>query len=473
MGDDRERRIAELQAEVATLQEILDHAYECIVVVDRQGIITRMNRSYEEVLGIPSGSAVGKHVTDVIENTRMHIVASTGVPEVGWVQKIKGHDRIVQRLPFIRDGQVIGAVGKFMFKDIAELKELNQRIGHLEMKVELYEQELRSIRGSRYTFEQIVGQSVALAQAKQLARRAAQSGAAILLTGESGTGKELFAHAIHQSSSRAAAPFVRVNCAAIPPDLLEAELFGYAEGAFTGARKGGKPGKLELAHRGSILLDEIAEMPLAMQAKILRALQEKEVERVGGLHPIRVDVRVIAATNADLEQRVAEGRFREDLFYRLNVISIRLPPLREREGDILPLVQHSLARFAEEQGAPVRRISPGLIELLHQYAWPGNVRELVNLLERLVYTVDSPEIGVGDLPPLLARKLLGEAAPVRPGEEALPTPAPSLELSRSEAERMALVRALERARGRKTVAARLLGIHRTTLYDKLRKYSLG
>ncbi len=467
-------RIGALEAEVQTLTEILDHAYECIVVVDRQGYITRLNRSYEEVLGMAADAAIGKHVTEVIENTRMHIVAASGVPEVGWVQKINGHDRIVQRIPLFRDGQVVGAVGKFMFKDIAELKELTGRIGLLESKVELYEQELKSIRGSRYTFSQIVGRSSALAQAKQLAVRGAQSHAPILLLGESGTGKELFAHAIHQSSSRAAAPFVRVNCAAIPPDLLEAELFGYADGAFTGARKGGKPGKLELAHRGTIFLDEIGDMPLAMQAKILRAVQEKEVERVGGLHPIRVDLRIIAATNADLERRVAEGRFREDLFYRLNVIGIRLPPLRERHGDVPLLVEHALARLAEEQGAPPRRLSPGLMEILERYPWPGNVRELVNLLERLVYTVDSPEIGVGDLPPLLARRLLGEAGGgAQEGAASVPVAAaPSLDVSVAEAERAAVLRALERARGRKAEAARLLGIHRTTLYDKLRKYGL-
>lgn len=472
MGTEQER-IQKLTAEVETLREILDHAYECIVVVDRDGFITRMNRIYEEVLGIRPGSVIGKHVTEVIENTRMHIVARSGTPEIGWTQKVKGVERIVQRIPIMRDGQVVGAVGKFMFKDLAELRALTQRVGLLESKVELYEQELKKIRGARYTFEHIVGRSGALAEAKRLALRAAQSQASILLLGESGTGKELFAHAIHDSSSRASSPFVRVNCAAIPPDLLESELFGHEEGAFSGARRGGKPGKLELAHRGTILLDEVADMPLAMQAKILRAVQEKEIERVGGVHTLRVDVRIIAATNADLEQRVAEGRFREDLYYRLNVIGIRLPPLRERPEDLPLLIEHGLARLSEEQGLPLRRLSPEVVDLFARYGWPGNVRELLNLLERLVCTADGDEIGLGDLPPGMALRLQAQG---RPGGEVpaqRPATASGLEQSVAAAEAAALRQALARAGGNKQKAAKLLGVHRSTLYDKLAKYGIG
>jgi PAS domain S-box-containing protein len=468
---DEQQQLRALTEEVETLREILDHAYECIVVVDRDGQITRMNRTYEEVLGLVPGSAVGKHVTEVIENTRMHLVARTGVAEVGWTQKVKGIERIVQRIPFVRNGQVVGAVGKFMFKDMAELRALTQRVGLLESKVELYEQELKQIRGARFTFDNIIGRSEALAAVKQLAMRGAQSQASILLLGESGTGKELFAQAIHQCSGRAAGPFVRLNCAAIPADLLESELFGYESGAFTGARKGGKPGKLELANRGTILLDEIGDMPLAMQAKILRAVQEKEIERVGGVHTLRVDVRIIAATNADLEQRVAEGRFREDLYYRLNVIAIKLPPLRERPDDIPQLVEHGLAQLSEEQGLPLRHLTPALMERLIGYRWPGNVRELFNLLERLVSVSDGPEIGLTDLPPSLALRLTGDAGRTDPVSSA-GVGAP-LEQSVAQAERLALQQALTSARGSKAAAARLLGIHRSTLYEKLAKYGLA
>lgn len=471
---DTKEQVQELSEEVETLREILDHAYECIVVVDRDGFITRMNRPYEEFLGLASGAALGKHVTQVIENTRMHLVAESGVSEVGWPQRIKGLDRIVQRIPFIRGGQVVGAVGKFMFKDMEELRALSQRVGLLETKVELYEQELKEIRGARFTFDQIAGRSRILAEVKDLARRAARSHASILLQGESGTGKELFAHAIHQSSARAAGPFIKLNCAAIPPDLLEAELFGYEGGAFSGARKGGKPGKLELANRGTIFLDEIADMPLAMQAKILRAVQEKEVERVGGIQTLRVDVRIIAATNADLERRVAEGRFREDLFYRLNVIGIRLPSLRERREDIPLLVEYGLVRLAEEQGLPIRRVSPALLEALKAHDWPGNVRELLNLLERLLCTVDGPEIGMNDLPPAMVHRLrmvMEESGVVRPTQTG-PMGATELQSSVAGAERATIVEAMARAKGSKVVAAKILGIHRSTLYDKIRKYNL-
>ena len=474
MGSEQER-LWELTAEVETLREILDHAYECIVVVDRDGFITRMNRTYEEVLGIQPGSVIGKHVTEVIENTRMHLVARSGTPEIGWTQKVKGVERIVQRIPILREGQVVGAVGKFMFKDLAELRALTQRVGLLESKVELYEQELKKIRGARYTFEHIVGRSEALAAAKRLALRAGQSQASILLLGESGTGKELFAHAIHGSSSRASFPFVRVNCAAIPADLLESELFGHEEGAFSGARRGGKPGKLELAHRGTLFLDEVGDMPLAMQAKILRAVQEKEIERVGGVHTLRVDVRIIAATNADLEQRVAEGLFREDLYYRLNVISVRLPPLRERPEDLPMLIDHGLARLAEEQGFPVRQLSPEVVELFHRHAWPGNVRELLNLLERLVCTADGAEIGLTDLPPGMALRL--QAYGPLAGEAVRATGRAArgagLEQSVAAAEEAALRQALVHAGGSKKEAARLLGVHRSTLYEKLAKYGIS
>ncbi|HEY3365120.1 MAG TPA: sigma 54-interacting transcriptional regulator [Symbiobacteriaceae bacterium] len=470
---DAEAQIRALEAEVATLQEIIDNAYECVVVVDRDGYITRLNRPYEELLQIPSGSALGRHVTEVIENTRMHIVVKTGVPEIGWAQRINGQDRIVQRTPIVRNGSVVGAVGKFMFKDVEELRALSQRIGLLESKVKFYEQELKQIRGAKFTFDQIVGRSQPLTQAKQLALKAAQNQASILLLGESGTGKELFAHAIHQSSGRAAGPFVKINCAAIPGDLLESELFGYEEGAFTGARKGGKPGKLELAHRGTIFLDEIGDMPMAMQAKILRAVQEREIERVGGVLTLQVDVRIIAATNADLEQRVAEGRFREDLYYRLNVIAVRLPPLRERSEDIPLLVEHGLARLAEEQGMPLRHLSPVLLEEFRRYAWPGNVRELLNLLERLVYIADGPEILPSDLPPAMAHRLQGAPREER-AAGTLPNPAATdLDISIARAERAALQQALTAARGGKAEAARILGIHRSTLYDKLHKYGFS
>lgn len=469
--------LAALRRRVADLHAIVENVEDGLVLVDQDGVIQYINQAYLQFLGITAEQAVGRPVQAVIENTRMHVVVRTGVPEVGWTQKIKGHEMVVKRLPIFQDGKLVGAVGSVMFKDISELKALAARVGLLQAKVEYYERELKDLRGARYTFDHIISISPSMARAKDLARRAAQSDASILLLGESGTGKELFAHAIHHASPRAAGPLVRINCAAIPAELLEAELFGYEAGAFTGARRGGKPGKFELASRGTLLLDEIGDMPLAMQAKILRVLQEREVERVGAVGPVPVDVRIIAATHQDLEALVAAGRFREDLYYRLNVISLRIPPLRERAEDVPALAEYTLSRLAEEQGALPKRLAPDVLSLLVRYPWPGNARELVNLMERLIHTAEGAVIQRSDLPPGFAARL---GLPVPPGGP-VPAPAspggarsgrPPLGAALAEAERQEIRRALELAGGNRSQAARLLGIHRATLYEKLRRHRL-
>jgi len=265
------------------LEKALDNIQFGTLVVDAEGIVTFYSKSYEDFLGIPREKVLGQHVTEVIENTRMHVVLQTGEPEIGWKQKIKGQNMVVQRVP-IRDkaGKIIGAVGQVMFRDVAEITELAQKLNLLESKLEHYERELEHLRSSRYTFDHIIGTSPAIEKAKRLALKAADGNSTVLLLGESGVGKELFAHAIHHASPRRSKAFVRVNCSSIPRELMESELFGYEAGAFTGAGRRGKPGKFELANQGSIFFDEIGDMPLEMQAKLLRVLQEKEVERVGG-----------------------------------------------------------------------------------------------------------------------------------------------------------------------------------------------
>src|SRR5436309_1977039 len=256
---------------------------------------------------------------------------------------------------------------------------------------------------ARYTFADICGQSPALVQARELAQRAAQAECAVLLLGESGTGKELFAQAIHRASPRQAGPFVPIDCAAIPRELLEAELFGYAAGAFSGATKEGKPGKFELAHGGTVFLDEIGDMPLEMQVKLLRVLQERQVVRIGGLAPVPVDFTVIAATNCALEAMASRGQFRRDLLYRLDVVRITIPPLRERREDIRPLVEDYWARKSRELGRAVR-LSEAALRVLEQYHWPGNVREVVNVVERLLVSATKFVIEPADLPLSLAQK---------------------------------------------------------------------
>ncbi len=443
---------------VPDFREVLDRVHFGSVMVDEQGIITFLSQPYAEFLGVKREEAVGRHVTEVIENTRMHIVVETGELEIG-KQRVRGQDLVVQRIP-IRDGsgRVVGAFGQVMF-EVQELRELVQRLKILESKVQYYEQELDCLRASRYTFDHIVGLSPTLAEAKGQALRAARSTSPVLLLGETGVGKELFAHAIHHASPRRHQPFIRVNCAALPRDLVESELFGYEAGAFSGASRRGKPGKFELAHGGSIFLDEIADMPLDVQAKVLRVLQEKEVERISGTRPIEVDFRLLAATHEDLEDLVRQGRFRMDLYYRLNVFPIRIPPLSERPDDIPALVDHVLRRLSEEMGRSHVTITPAAMAVLQHHRWPGNARELINVLERVLNALDGDVIDATHLP----------FAAGGPPDDAVGVG--QLRQLLREQEQLAVQEALKLAGGNKARAARLLGIHRTSLYKKLDRTS--
>lgn len=437
---------------------------ECTLVVDPEARILLINHAYEEILGIRAEDVLGVPVAEVIENTRLHVVAKTGVPEVGQIQRIRGKDAVVQRVPLVRDGKIIGVLGKVMFRDVSEVKQLHDRLQMLYAKVEYYESEIRQIRSLHASLGKVIGVSDKLKAVRELSDRAARTNADVLILGESGVGKELFAQAIHQTSERSAGPLIKVNCAALPSELLESELFGYDAGAFTGAKKGGKPGKFELADGGTIFLDEVGDMSLAMQAKVLRVLQEREFERVGGLNPVKVDVRVIAATNRDLEQMIKDGKFRLDLFYRLNVICLTIPPLRERPEDIPVLLEHYLDSFAVEHHQRRRTFSPAAMAVLVRYQWPGNVRELRNLVERLIHLVDGPEITPDDLPSHINRAMNRT--------HRLPTSGTLPEVL-AQTEKALIQEALERVKGNRLRAAELLGITRSTLYEKMAKHRLG
>jgi transcriptional regulator with PAS, ATPase and Fis domain len=310
------------------------------MITDPEGKIIFFSKTYGNFLGIDPKETIGKHCTEMIENTRMDIVAKTGIPEIDQPHRIMGQDMVVQRIPIKLDGKVIAVYGQVMFKDVRDVQALANKLNFLESKVEFYEKELESLRSSKYTINNIVGKTEGIVELKKLALKAAATNAPVLLIGESGTGKELFAHAIHHASERRRYPFIRLNCAAIPKDLLEAELFGYEPGAFTGAGSKGKPGKFELAHQGTIFLDEISDLPLEMQPKLLRVLEEKEMERLGGTRLTKCDFRLIAASHENLEKCVEEGKFRKDLYYRLNVIPIQILPLRERKEDIPTIAEH-------------------------------------------------------------------------------------------------------------------------------------
>ena len=311
-------------------------------------------------------------------------------------------------------------------------------------------------------YGEMVGSSEKMRKVFEKIEKVARTDSSVIIYGESGTGKELVARALHYRSPRREGPFVKVNCAALAEGVLESELFGHEKGAFTGAIRR-KKGKFELANTGTIFLDEVGDIPPAIQVKLLRVLQEKEIERVGGEGPIKVDVRIVAATNRDLPKMVEEGKFREDLFYRLHVIPIYLPPLRERKEDIPELVRHFLRKKCAQLGRKVPEVDPKALELLMEYDWPGNVRELENVLERAIVLCEGDRIGPSDLPLLVERE--GDVLRVPEGEVPLPEMLESLE-------RQLIERALEKARGVKAEAARILGIKTSTLYYKMEKYGM-
>ena len=324
----------------------------------------------------------------------------------------------------------------------------------------------------------LVGQSQSMRAVYDVIGRVADSPSTVLITGESGTGKELVAQALHRGSSRRTQPLIKVNCAAIPKDLVESELFGYERGAFTGA-VGSKPGRFELADGGTLFLDEIGEIPIEMQVKLLRALQESEFERVGGIKTLRVDVRLIAATNRNLEVLIADGRFREDLFYRLNVVPIALPALRDRREDIPLLIQHFIEKYNRRLGKRVERVDEGALEILAAYAWPGNIRELENVMERSVLFADGPLVTVAQLPETLRERTPGASVPVAAvgalGAMAAPSGASMKDIVRqaqSELEKTLISRALEETSGNVTRAAKKLQISRKSLQVKMKELGL-
>ncbi len=441
---------------------IFDHIENGALVTDADGRILYFNRPYARFLELESEQVIGRHVTEILEDSRMHIVAQTGKAEVNQIFTCRGRDMVVQRIPIFDAGKVVAVFGQIMFKQVSDVGRLANTLSLLESKLKLYEKELTSLRSTRYNFDSIFGASPPIVALKEEARKAAMTDLPILLSGESGTGKELFAQAIHQASSRHKHPSIHINCAAVPKDLFEAELFGYAEGAFTGAKSGGKPGKFELADGGTLFLDEIGEMPLELQPKLLRVLEDHLFERVGGNRMLKSDFRIIAATNRDLQALVKQKLFREDLYYRLNVVPLVIPPLRERRGDIVPLARHLLAKIAENHPGSRYELTAAAEKVLDAYHWPGNIRELLNVLERTAFTIEGSSLDACDLPFYLSRPV---AAANSKGQWDLAAVV-------AEAEREALRKALDLTENNKAQAAKLLGIHRTVLYKKMNKYQI-
>jgi transcriptional regulator with PAS, ATPase and Fis domain len=438
------------------LRSIIDNPFEGIMAIDATGVVFFANAFFLDILNCSQQNVIGKKIWDIIPNCRLFETIGQGYSIWGETLKINAKEFLVARFPLKVDGKTVGAMVKTVFPDQTIAKEIVHKLS-----------QPANVSGScmqlMCTCRDIIGETPPMLYVKKLARRASRTSSTLLITGESGTGKEIIAQAIHTRSVRREAPFISVNCGAIPENLLESELFGYVDGAFTGARKGGKPGKFELANGGTILLDEIGDMPLYMQVKILRVLQERAVWRIGATTPTILDVRVMASTNTDLKQLIKDKKFREDLYYRLNVLEINLPPLRERVEDLPLLAQALIQRINKKIGSDAQGITEESLDILKSYSWPGNVRELENLLEQAINWSDDPLIDIGKIP-------------VRPWES---NPRQSLVgLDRpfrnrvEETERELIINALERTNGNKARAARALNMQRSVLYKKLERMKL-
>ncbi|EHQ90791.1 sigma-54-dependent Fis family transcriptional regulator [Desulfosporosinus youngiae] len=446
-----------------TLLTVTNIAYEAIFVVDDQGKITLANEAACQFFGKRENELLQKPIDQVIENTRLLRTLKTGMAETNEIQVIYGRPYIVSRLPIVRQGKIIGAVGKITFQKLDEVKEVAQRLAQLDLELNYYKEQIGSARGP-VTFNQIITVNQDMRRLKQEAEIAARGNSTIMLTGESGTGKELFAEAIHRASPHRNGPYVKVNCAAVPENLLESEFFGYAGGAFTGAQKGGKAGKFAVADGGTLFLDEIGDMSLNLQSKLLRVLEDRSFEPIGSNESVKADVRIIAATNKDLTEKVARGEFRSDLYYRLNVISFRLIPIRNRSEDIIPLVHVFLERLNQDFGKRILGVSPEVEKILIAHRWPGNVRELKNVIERAVNFAAGELLERADLPFYLREE--------RQGPPLFLTKDWNLENAREHLDKETLEKALLEMNGNKSEVARLLGISRSWLYEKMRRYDI-
>lgn len=465
--EEKEKLIARLNSETYkhNLEAVIQSSEEAISVVDEHGRGVLINPAYTRLTGLTEEQVIGQPATiDISEGESMHMkVLKTGKPVRGVAMKVGPNKKevVVNVAPVIIDGKIKGSVG--VIHDVSEIKKLNRELTKAREIIRNLE--------AKYSFDDIIGKSEEMKMAVEQAKIGAKTPATILLRGESGTGKELFAHAIHNGSDRKLNRFIKVNCAALSENLLESELFGYEEGAFTGAKKGGKRGLFEEANNGSIFLDEIGELSLSTQAKLLRVLQENEITRVGGTKPISVNVRVIAATNVHLEKEIEKGNFREDLYYRLNRMPIHIPPLRKRKMDIPLLCERLIAKINQDYGRNVKGISKEALNLLMQYDWPGNVRELENILGRAIIFMNYHEfmIDIHHLP-LLNDVLANKTSQKEKLSETLNNK--PLNVILGELERKIIIETLQKTNGNKTEAARMLGLSVRTLYYKLEKHQI-
>lgn len=450
-------------------EEILTLTDDGFIVVDEQGVVTDINEKYSQYLETTREYAIGRPIVDIIPNSKMPDIVKNAYREEGAILRLQekrndSEDRIVlvnRSCVYDENKRVIAGVAqvKFRLQTLDSAKKLMKEYAELEFYKEEYQKKSRAA----CSFDKIIGENNQFIEIKKAGAKAARTSFPVLLTGETGTGKEVFARAIHNGSDRKEKPMISINCAAIPGELLESELFGYEEGAFTGAKKGGKKGKFQLADKGTLFLDEIGDMPLGMQAKLLRVLQEKEVETVGGSKPVPVDVRIVAATRRNLQEMIELGEFREDLFYRLNVINIEMIPLRRRHEDILILASFFLSKLNADYKTAIS-LSKEVRECFQSYQWPGNIRELDNVIKSAYAACEDFVIQLSDLPSKMVSRHQLETAGKHQGK--------MLTQMMESYEKEIITEAMKRNGWNAQLAAEEMGIHKSALYKKLSKYEI-
>ena len=447
------------------LKFILRNPYDNLVIVDSDARVQFMDRGSEKFFGLSQGEARGVDVREYVPDSGLPVALSTGSPMIGRIFRMKTIQTVGSVYPIIHEGRIVGALGRMIFRSVEEAQKVNDDIARLRQEIQYLRERQHNEQSSKYTFEDILGVSAPIREAIDFAKKIALIDTDVLIVGESGTGKELMAHSIH-SHAHKNRPFVRVNCPTIPFELAESELFGYEKGAFSGALSSGKAGKFEAANNGTIFLDEISALPLSIQAKLLRVLQEREIERLGSTRTERIRFKLVAATNVDLRGLVMVGKFREDLYYRISKAIVHIPPLRERQEDIPLLITHFLNRINQSFRTRVSTASGRVVDILTAHGWPGNVRELINILEQAVLMASNEGVMLEKhLPPELVSKV--QEPGVR--TESRVASGGSME----DEEKRRILSAIKAAKGNRLKAATLLGMPRSTLYAKLRRYNVG
>lgn len=446
----------------ATFQKLERYLFQSsampMVMVNTDGIIVKINQAYEDWSGLSAEELVGSYMPDKVKNCRTHLVAKTGIPEIHCIQHVFNETILSTRLPiFDEEGTLVGAWAMVDVNNYQSMLELQRKIEQQKNSISKYQNELRTLTSGKYWFTDILGRSPGITKAKADAAAAAEAQIDVMIRGETGVGKELFAHAIHNSGPRAGGPFISLNCSALSPNLVEAELFGYEGGAFTDADKRGRQGKFEFANGGTLFLDEIGDMPISIQPKLLRAIEAREVTRVGGHKAIPLDLQVIAATNCDLERMVEQGVFRRDLYYRLSAYVVTIPPLRTRREDIPLLARHFLESACQKTGRVRKPISDTCMEAMMNHPWQGNVRELSNFVRNMVIRAD-PRERFYSMPLESESVRTQKSKPM--GEEL------------ANYELTALCQALQQTKGNISKTAELLQIDRNTVYRKIKKFKL-